>query len=160
MILRDKYAKDLTEDGWIVTCIPCSQAKGRKRGILNMLRPFSIYNWKNHCVCDHHSNAVANLITEEETRGKQNKNRNIQSGLTTFFAKISDNKPRRPTTPTPPSLPDWGGNAYLTVAIRYVVACVWYYINYMFTFSFILKAYYMEPFSFYFFSSIFLFQQS
>ena len=48
MILCDKYAKDLTEDGWIVTCIPCSQAKVKKRGIINMRRPFRKYNWNNH----------------------------------------------------------------------------------------------------------------
>ena len=40
MILRDKYAKNLTENGWLVTCITCSQEKGKKRVIINMCRPY------------------------------------------------------------------------------------------------------------------------
>ena len=87
MKLCDKYAKDLTEDSWIVTCIPCSQAKQRNRGIINMRRTFSKYNWNNHCLCNQHLNTVANLIAYEETRGKQNQKRKSQRGLTTFFEK-------------------------------------------------------------------------
>ena len=74
-------------------------------------------------------------------RGKQKKIKSHR-GLTTFFAKRSDKKPKLPTTPTPPPIPDRGGDDSLTVATHYVVVCVWYYINYMFTFAFILKAYY------------------
>ena len=87
MKLCDKYAKDLTEDGWIVTFIPYSQAKQRNRGIINMRRTFSEYNWNNHCLCNQHLNTVANLIAYEETRGKQNQKRKSQRGLTNFFEK-------------------------------------------------------------------------
>ena len=143
MILHNKYAKDLTEDNWIVTCIPCSQAKGRKRGVIKTNRTFSLYNWNSPCLCDQSYNEVTNLISEEETRWKQYKKRKSQRGLENFFAKKSDKKPRQPTNPTPPPFPAWGSNASLTVATRYVVACVWYYINSMFNFTFILKLYYM-----------------
>ena len=44
MILSDKYAKDLTEYGWIVMYIPCSKEKGRKRLIIKMCCNFSKYN--------------------------------------------------------------------------------------------------------------------
>ena len=90
MILRNKFMKDITEDGWLVTCILCSQEKGGKRGIINIYCLFSLYNWNSHCLCDHHLNAVTNIIAEEETGGKNNKNRNSQMGLATFFAKRSD----------------------------------------------------------------------
>ena len=73
MIFRNKYAKDLTEYGWIVTCITWSQAKGRKMGILKMRLPFILYNWNSHCLCDQNSNAASNLIADEETREKQKK---------------------------------------------------------------------------------------
>ena len=143
MILCDKYLKDLTGNGWLVPCIICYKSKERKRGIIKMCHLFRKYNCNNHYLCYQHLNSVANLITEEETRGKQNQNRKSQRGVTNLFVKRSDKKPKQPTNPTPPTLPYWGCDASLTVAARYVVVCVWYYINYMFTFAFILKAYYM-----------------
>ena len=80
MKLCDKYAKDLTEDGWIVTFIPYSQAKQRNRGIINMRRTFSEYNWNNHCLCNQHLNTVANLIAYEETREKKTKRERVRGG--------------------------------------------------------------------------------
>ena len=64
--------------------------KREEEGNNKMRRPFSEYNWNNHCLCDQHLNAVANLIAEEETREEQNKKIKIQRGLTTFFAKRID----------------------------------------------------------------------
>ena len=92
MILRDEYVKNLTEYGWIATYIPYYQEKWMKRGMINTRHPLNEYNWNNHCLCDWHSNAAANTIAEEETRGK--KKRKIQRGLKHFFTKISDKKPK------------------------------------------------------------------
>ena len=87
MILHDKYAKYLTEYGWLIMCIPCSQEKERNGVIIKIRRPFSECNWNNHCLCDQNLNELANLISEEETRGKKNQNIKSQGGLTTFLRK-------------------------------------------------------------------------